>query len=117
MAATGTPVLLGESEGPIHGLFKGSGTALQVIYTTTMNASYIAGGDTLSFPADIRQGDVVAVEVLNPIPVVGGDRIFSWSGSTATHKITANVISTGAEVANAVDLSAVTLRVRVTYTR
>jgi hypothetical protein len=117
MGTTGTPALLGESEAPIQGMFKGSGSPLEVIYTTTMSASYATGGDTLARPADVRTGDVVGVEVLNPIPVIAGDRLYSWDGGTATPKIWALVISTGAQVANATDLSAVTLRVKVTYAR
>lgn len=99
-------------------MFKGGGSPLEVIYTTTMSNSYATGGDTLNLPtSDVKYGDVVGVAILNPIPVVGGDRIYSWNGSTSTPKITANVISTAAEVANTTDLSAVTLRVRVTYAR
>jgi hypothetical protein len=111
MGTTGTATHAGPSARGNVRFFGESPDTTLVLYTTTMSASYATGGDTLSLPGEITGMDVKAVVVCNPIPVVAGDRIYTWDGNKTTPKIQANVISTAAQVANATDLSAVTLTI------
>lgn len=77
--------------------------------------TYATGGAVFTPPADVAGLDLVAINVLTPIPAVGTDRIFAWNGSISAPKITAKVISTAAEVADTTDLSATTLICELIY--
>lgn len=112
-----TAVLLGESEAPSKMMVKGGGTPFEAIVTVAMSASYPTGGESVTLPADLRTGDLIGFTIINPLPGAATDRVYGWDGSLTAPKIFAKVISTAAEVANATDLSANTLYVRLTYSR
>ncbi len=115
MAITAT--LIGESEAPMHAMVKGAGTPLQAIVTATMGASYPTGGETVTLPTDLRPGDLSGFQILNPMPGAATDRIYGWDGSLTAPKVFAKLISTGAQVTAATNLSADTLRIRLEYAR
>lgn len=82
---------------------------------TLVVGSYATGGVAVTTPGAAQGFKLRGVNVLNPIPSPSVDRVFSWDGSTSAPKIGAKVISTGAEVANATDLSAVTLTLELVF--
>lgn len=112
MGATGTPGKLGGGITPVRAFSKGQQT--RVYATVTMSSSYATGGDTLTLPDDAKGLQLVGVNVLNPVPTVA-DRVISWNGDKTTPKLIAMVMSTGVEVANATNLSAVTVAVEFIF--
>ncbi len=78
------------------------------------DSSYSTGGDVFTEPSP-KPGILVSINVLNPVPDPAGDTMYSWNGSTSAPKIGAVVISTGAQVAAAVDNSGDTLYAEVKY--
>ena len=105
MGNTATPTPLGGGVSVANGLAKGK--LMFVPFTFLMSASYIAGGDTWTPPtSDVRGQEFRGLMVHGASDTT---RDYKWNGSIATPKIFAVVTSTSAEVANAVDLSAVTV--------
>lgn len=112
MGATGTPSISGGhgSVAPVRQM--GSIHNLRVIASFTMSASYATGGDTLTLPTnDVRGHELLGVNVLTR---QDGTRFYDWNGSTTAPKIKAYTAG-NAEVSNATDLSAVTLKVELIY--
>lgn len=112
MANTGTPTIKrGGSVAPVRSMSK-SDTRVIVSFSVGV---YATGGNPLTQPSDVAGLDLIGVKILNPTPDVTADVMFGWNGSISAPKITAKVISTAAQVANAVDLSAHTLIVELIY--
>lgn len=107
MANTGTPTPLGGGTGPAMGLAKG-----QLVFipaTLTAGATYATGGNPITLPAAAKGMKLRQFILTRDIPAAATDRIYFWDGSATAPKLVAKVISTAAEVANAVDTSADTL--------
>lgn len=82
------------------------GNRFEITADLDMSASYLADGDTLA-AAD------VGLDVIENVigPVGDGTNLYFWD--QANLKMKAFVYATQTEVANAVDLSGVTLRVQI----
>ncbi len=115
MGSTGTPTLLGAAIGPLGAM--GDQNTLIVPFSFTMSSSYATGGDTFTETTEAKGVELAQVYIANPIPAVGTDQIFSWNGSASAPKITANVLSTAAEVTATTDLSGTTLYGFAIYSR
>ena len=88
---------------------KGGARQSRKFAAVNMSNSYIAGGDTLANAIPVGA-------TLRGVNVIGASdvtRDYKWNGSTVTPKIFASVTAGGVEVANAVDLSAVTVFLEV----
>lgn len=100
---------LGGGISDVHAYSKGMLTFY--IARFTMSGSYATGGDTIVVPfSKTKSLKVRQVIVTTPWGLtLNAGRLYGWNGSRTTPKIQAIVSSTGAEVANATDLSAVTV--------
>lgn len=96
---SGAPSYLTREAG---GNVSGSGRQHRVFVSTALG-TYVTGGVVLTLPGEVQGMSLISVNVLTPFgfPVVA-DMIFGWDGTaSASAKIVARVMSTGAEVANA----------------
>lgn len=108
MGASATTAVTTNTSGRGEVFFEGGRRALLVEISFTMSNSYATGGDTLTLPSGLALGrELEAVILMNPYD---GTRFYQWDGSKTAPKINGWVMSTGAEVANATDLSAVAAR-------
>lgn len=100
---------LGGGISDVHAYSKGMLTFY--IARFTLSNSYATGGDTIVTPfAKTKSLKVRQVIVTTPFALtLASGRIYGWNGSRTTPKIQAVVANTGAEVANATDLSGVTV--------
>lgn len=100
--ASGAPsVQRAGSHGPVRSISRGD---TRVVASVVLGA-YVTGGIVVTLPAGVPGLDLVAINVLNPFIDEGVDKLYSWNGSASAPKITAKVISTGAELGNTVATS------------
>ncbi len=112
--ATSTPALLGGSVVDVKAF--GGGQQFLVPFSCTLG-TYATGGAPITLPTVDVQGMVLKqVFITTPIRPTGAIRYYSWDGSTAAPKVYAVVGSTGAQVADTTDLSAVTVFGFLLYT-
>jgi len=104
MGSTTAPILLGGGDGHMNAISKNK--LLVVVADFTMSASYATGGDTVTLSTKVKGSEFRGLAVLN---FTDATRIYAWDGNKTTPKIIAYVVSTGAEVAAAVDLSTKTI--------
>jgi hypothetical protein len=104
--ATTTTLLTSNTAGSSEIEYEGGRRALLVPISFTFSASYATGGEPLTLPDDISGRELKAVFLLNPLD---GTRVYQWDGSTSAPKII-GYTALNTQVANAVDLSAVTTR-------
>lgn len=110
---TSTPTAPFASEGLLR--TRGLMDATKLIATITLG-NYVTGGVVLTAPRGMEGRALVACCVLNPLPDVTADVIFSWNGSASAPTIVGKVISTGAQLANALATYAATnIVVELTY--
>jgi hypothetical protein len=106
--ATTTTAVTTNTAGRGELYFEGGRRALLVEASFTFSNSYATNGEVFTLPSGLALGrELKAIILTNPYD---GTRFYQWDGSKTAPKITAWVMSTGAEVANATDLSAVTAR-------
>lgn len=78
------------------------------------DSSYSAGGDVFTMPDEIKGKSLAFIAVLAQLGKdVDGDVLYAWNGSTSSPKITATVISTGAEASGDLSNDALVLLVGV----
>ena len=110
--ASGTPTVeAASSVAPVRSFTKSD---TRIVSEVVLGA-YVTDGIVVTEPADGRGMTLVAINVMNPVIDVGGDEIYSWNGSKTAPKITANVISTGAELGNGVATSSNPLYIEFFY--
>ena len=97
--ATGT-----RSESSVEGY--ANGTLVLIPFTIRMSASYATGGDTIVLPDDVAGLQFVGVDLLDS---KSGANRYNLAG-TQTVPLVQAYSAFNTEVANATDLSAVTLR-------
>ena len=101
--ASGAPVVQKPgSVGPVRSVTRSD---TRVVASVVLGA-YVTGGIVVTLPDEVKGLDLVAINVMNPIIDVAGDELYSWNGDAAAPKITATVISTGAQLGNGVATSA-----------
>lgn len=107
--ATTTTATTTNTAGRGEVFFEGGRRALLVEVSFTLSASYATGGEPFAAATGfgLNSRELEAIIILNPYD---GTRFYQWDGSKTSPKIIGFVMSTGAEVANAADLSAVTAR-------
>lgn len=104
--ATSTPVIQKAGSVAPTRSYSRSDTRAVVSFTV---GTYATGGAPLTLPDEVKGLRLIGVNILTPISPTGAIRYYSWNGDAAAPKVYATVASTGAQVANDVDLSAVTL--------
>ena len=110
--ASGTPTV--EQAGSVAPVRSFTRSDTRVVCEIILGA-YVTGGIVLTQPAEVKGLDLQAVNILNPVIDVAGDELYSWNGSKTAPKITATVISTGAELGNTVATSTNPLYVEFIY--
>jgi len=106
MAATITLLGDGGTPGPLrtYGVAAGS-KVVEVAVKVDLDASYPTGGETIDLSDYLNTVDhVVGVEVAGDYK---GEYVFGTANAAATGKLLMRVMSTGAQVADTTDLSAV----------
>lgn len=111
--ATSTPTIQAPGvTGPVRSVGQLSDTRCIVSFTM---GTYPTGGSPLTLPDEVKGLDLKAVHVLTPISKTGANRYYGWNGDAASPTILAMVASTGAEVANDTNLSAVTIKAELIF--
>lgn len=111
--ATSTPTILSPgATGPVRSVGQLSDTRCVVRFTV---GTYPTGGAPLTLPDEVRGLELRGVSILTPISATGAIRYYSWDGSTTDPKVYATVASTGAQVANDTNLTAVELVAELTF--
>ena len=111
--ATSTPVKLGSSGasvGPVRSTMPGT-----YFVPVSFNAgTYSTGGEPFTEPTYHGNGSFIGLIIFNPVDLAN-DWQFQWDGSTSSPAIDGYVLSTGAQIANGVDVSGHTMYALAVY--